>query len=153
MTNICPVIFVSMMNIYDVLLTIFFHNNFLSCAFFKTYFQSKWFVSFFMYREQILVLYCLCINDKHFSHVFLFINDKYYNKKKRFNSTYYHLFWIWILYKWWNRLKFNIYAIFLPIKSMHLFFFKPTYAYLLINMNWWNVINVMFFILNLIIII
>jgi len=102
MTNICPVflyssmttiyhvILVSMMNICDVLLLIFFINKFLSCAFLKHIFKVNYLFHSFMYQEQILVLYFLCINDKHFSRVFsifqrkvfisyfLCITDKYF---------------------------------------------------------------------------
>jgi len=56
---------------------IFFHNKFLSCAFSKHIFKSNYLFHSFMYQEQILVLYFLCINDKHFSSVFSIFKGKY----------------------------------------------------------------------------
>jgi len=67
-----------------------FLNKFLSYAFLKHIFKANYLFHSFMYQEQILVLYFLCINDKHFSRVFsifqrrifisyfLYITDKYF---------------------------------------------------------------------------
>jgi len=83
----------------------FFHDKLLSCAFFfKTYVQNKLF-GFFMYQDKILILYFLCINDKHFSRAFsiyqrqifiscfLCITDKYF-------ITWYFPFFIFICDKY-----------------------------------------------------